>query len=124
MKRFAFGVSQAASVNVATREIQMGGEAAYLIFNYSETGAHSVEEQANNGYPEGNWTALPKCPFEKLRFDPASRQISFGRTICAKVVTMAVGESAVNTEPCRLHNVIRDMGGGAPRFETILMIVR
>ncbi len=132
MMRFALGAwlllvcsaAEAAVVNIVTHPIQMGGGATYLVFNYNATGAAWVEERDNNGYTEGGWTAYPRFPVDKLRFDPASRQILFGGVICAQVVPMALGTSVANTGACRLHSSIRDMGPGGPRLESIVMEVR
>jgi hypothetical protein len=120
----ASGAAQAGVVPVATRPIEMGGGAAYLAFNYNESGEAWVEERDYNGYTSGDWTTYPKFPLPTLRFDSATRQILFGRLVCANVVPMAAGFSVVNTGRCRLHSTIRDLGPEGPRLESVTMEIR
>lgn len=117
-------VAEAGIISVATRPIEMGGGATWLMFGYDDTGAAWIEEKDMNGYTSGDWTTYPKFRLDRLRFDPASRRILFGRVVCATVVPMAAGESVVETGRCLLHSSIRDMGPGGPRLETIVMEVR
>ncbi|QGM98577.1 hypothetical protein [Methylocystis parvus] len=130
MKRLVFllflasSAAEAAVVPVVTRPIEMGGGATWLMFNYDETGAAWIEEKDMNGYTAGDWTTYPKFPLDKLRFDPASRQIFFGRTVCAHVVPMAAGTSVMNTGHCVLRSNIQDTGPGGPRLESITLEIR
>ncbi|WP_424362666.1 hypothetical protein [Methylocystis parvus] len=116
--------AEAGVVPVATRPIEMGGGATWLMFGYDNNGGAWIEEMDMNGYTSGDWTTYPKFPLARLRFDPASRQILFGRVVCANVVPMAAGTSVINTGRCRLHSSIRDMGPDGPRLESIVMDVR
>lgn len=116
--------SKADVVPVASRAIEMGGGATWLMFGYDDTGAAWIEEKDMNGYTSGDWTTYPRFSLAGLRFDPARRQILFGRVACANVVPMAAGESVVNTGRCRLRATIRDMGPDGPRLESISMEVR
>ncbi|WP_442753435.1 hypothetical protein ACNHKD_10510 [Methylocystis sp. JAN1] len=120
----ASNVAEAGVVSVATRPIEMGGGASWLMFAYDESGAAWIEERDTNGYTSGDWTTYPKFPLDRLRFDPASGQILFGRIVCAHVVPMAAGTSVVNTGRCILRSSIRDLGPDGPRLETITMDVR
>lgn len=120
---FAASAADAGVISVATRPIEMGGGATWLMFNYDESGAAWIEERDMNGYTSGDWTTYPKFALPTLRFDPASRQILFGRTVCAHVTPMAAGTGVFNTGRCELHSSIRDLGPGAPRLETIVMNV-
>jgi hypothetical protein len=117
-------LAAAGAISVATRPIEMGGGATWLMFNYDETGAAWIEERDMNGYTSGDWVTYPKFPLGNLRYDPASRQILFGRTVCAHVAPMAAGTGVFNTGRCVLRSNIRDMGPGAPRLESIVMDVR
>jgi hypothetical protein len=124
---FAFlasGAAQAGVVRVATHPVQMGGGANYVVFNYDETGAAWIETRDSNGYSTGNWTTYPKFPLPTLRFDPTTREIVFGKVICANVVSMATGFSVVSTGRCQLHASIRDLGPDSPRLETIDMTIQ
>lgn len=113
----------ASVVHVTTREIEMGGGAAYLVFNYDDGGDAWVEERDYNGFTSGDWTTTPKFALPKLRFDPASRQILYGAIVCAKVVPMATSYSVYATGRCRLHSSIRDLGPDGPRLESVDMEV-
>lgn len=120
----ASNAAEAGVISVATRPIEMGGGATWLMFAYDDAGAAWIEERDMNGYTSGDWTTYPKFQLEKLRYDPASRQILFGHVVCANVVPMAAGTSVINTGRCRLHSSIRDMGPDGPRLESIVMDVR
>jgi hypothetical protein len=120
----ASSAAEAGVVNVATRPIEMGGGATWLMFNYDEAGAAWIEERDANGYTSGDWTTYPKFPVDRLRFDPAGRQILFGRVVCATVVPMAAGTGVINTGHCKLRSAIHDLGPDGPRLESITMEVR
>jgi hypothetical protein len=116
--------ADAGVVQVVTRPVAMGGGADYLAFNYDEFGKAWVEERDQNGYTSGDWTTFPRFELPTLRFDAASRQILFGRVVCANVVSMAAGFAVVNTGRCKLRSSIRDMGPAGPRLENVVMEVR
>lgn len=117
-------MAEAKVVHVATRPIEMGGGAIWLAFNYDDLGNAWVEARDANGYTSGDWTTYPKFALPTLRFDPASRQILFGRVVCANVVPMAAGFGVINTGRCKLRSHIQDHGSEGPRIETVDMEVR
>ncbi len=117
-------LAEAGVIQVATRPIEMGGGAAYLMFNYNEAGDAWVEERDYNGYTSGDWVTNPKFPVRGLRFDPSTRQILLGRVVCATVVPMAAGFGVMKTGRCRLSSSIRDFGPDGPRLESVVLEVR
>lgn len=121
--------ANAAVVHVTTRPIAMGGGASSLVFNYNENGRAWIEEKDTNGYSEGSATSYLHYHLPGLRFNPATREIMFGRVVCANVVPMAMGYSVYKTGRCDLHAVRSsrryetDEGIGSTELENIVMDV-
>lgn len=122
--------ASASVVHVTSRPIAMGGGASYLVFNYNENGRAWIEEKDTNGYSEGSATSYLHYHLPGLRFNPATREILYGRVACANVVPMAMGYSVYNTGRCDLRAVRSsrryesDEGIGSTEFENILMDLR
>jgi hypothetical protein len=114
--------ADASVVPVVTRPIEMGGGASSLVFNFDEIGGAWVEERDEHGFSQGDWTTFPRFPVPQLRFDAASRQILFGRVVCANVVPMAAGYGVMNTGRCRLRSFTH-LAPQGPLLETVEMEV-
>jgi hypothetical protein len=119
----------AAVVNVVKRPIAMGGGASYLVFNYNENGRAWIEEKDTNGFSEGNGNEFLHYHLSGLRFNPATREIMFGKIACANVVSMGLGYGVYNTGRCSLSSIKSsrshetDDGTETTDFETIVMDV-
>jgi len=94
------------------------------VFNYNKFGHALVGEIGYNGCSQYDWTSILRFPAPKLRFNPVSREIPFGRVVCANVVPMVAEFSVYTTERCKLRSSIRDYGDEGPCLETVTMEVR
>jgi hypothetical protein len=122
--------ANAGVVTVATHPIPIGGNALYLVFNYNDRGRAWIEEKDTNGPSSDFETRSLHFHLPGLRFDGATREILYGRAVCAKVVPMGFGYSVYSTGQCVLSTVRSsrsyetDDGTKTSEFETVLMSVR
>ncbi len=127
---FISSIANAAVIHVATRPVAMGGGASLLVFNYNENGRAWIEETDYNGYTEGGAVSNPHYHLPGLHFDPTTREIVYGRVVCANVVPIALGFSVYKTGRCELRAMPgwraaeTDAGLSTTRLETIEMDVR